>query len=231
MKTKLTLIAVVIMVAVMVVFMFINEQVLSRTTIVNSESQPEVIKEPHKQNSSHTTFNNRIINNNPNDIPTQKAYILLFRFFAKYNSDGAKKYSRGHLRHIGLGNQPQSACPNTMSYTSVGIGDEDIDAFIEVANNFNQKVTVLDVKADEIKDRTFPNPNAAAMNELTALQQQKERLADETIALLRTRLNSEAFNRIESHIQNRVKRLTKKIASPPNPLSPEWRSSPSHNHN
>lgn len=194
-------------------------------------SPPQIEHKSHNEDTSRIIPNNRNNNENPDNIPTRQAYILLFRFFAKYNNDEAKKYSRGYLRHIGLGKQPKSACLDTTSYTSVGTADEDIDAFIEVANNFNRKVAVFDVKADEIKDRTFPNPKAEAMDELNALQQQKEILTDTTIALLRTKLNLEAFNRIESHILKRIKRLTKKIPSPPNPLSSEWNSPMAHNHN
>jgi hypothetical protein len=228
MKGKWLILAALGIFSIVTVLTFASKQAWSSGGKVEAISLQS--EEKQSNNNSATPQENRVNNNNPDEIPSRAAYILLFRFFAKYDNGGAKNHARSYLRHIGLGKQPKNACPDTTSYASTGINDQDIDSVIEVAHIFNQKVAVLDTKADAIKDKTFPNPNAAAMSELTTLQREKEILTDETIVLLRSKLSQSAFSRIENHIQNRVKRLTKKVASPPNPLSPVWRDSSAHNH-
>jgi len=163
----------------------------------------------------------------PEMIPNRVAYMLLFRFISNHRENEAKeKQIREYVRGIGLGKQhrcPPHIAPDDCSLPNVGSGDSDIDALIGVSESFQQRVSILDAQAKNIKDRTWPNPGPEVWEQLTLLQQQKEILTDEIIASLPSRLSAGGLERVIKHINQRVKHLTKKFPGPSSlPNGPGW---------
>jgi hypothetical protein len=165
---------------------------------------------------------------NPEMIPDRVAYMLLFRFISNHRkNETEQKQIREYVRQIGLGKQrrcPPSVTPEDCSLPDVVSNDSDIDALIAAAESFQQRVSVLDAQAKEIKDRTWPNPRAEVMAQLTSLQRQKESLADELIASLSSRVSVAGLQRLSKHINQRIKHLTKRFPGPPSlPDGHGWR--------
>lgn len=148
--------------------------------------------------------------NNPELIPDQVAYLLLFRFIAGRNTDAERNRIRDYLRFAGLGCQ---TCDAQALSTSTATNDAEIDALIAAAEEFQQRVSMLDRQAKEIKDHNWPNPSSAVMAQLTALQQQKENLVTEIVASLPTRLGASGMEKLRRHINERVKRRVRMIPS------------------
>lgn len=173
---------------------------------------------------------------NPEMILDRAAYMLLFRFISNHQkNENEKKQIREYVRQTGLGRQhncPESIAPADCSLPNVGVGDNDIDALLAAAAAFQQRVSVLDAQAKDIKDRTWPNPSPETMAQLTLLQEQKEALADEIIASLPRRLSPGGLQRVVQHINKRLKRLTKRFPGPPSlPNGLGWKEhSPKHRH-
>jgi hypothetical protein len=172
----------------------------------------------------------------PKMIPDRVAYMLLFRFISNHRkNETEEKQIREYVRQLGLGKQrrcPPSVAPEDCSLPDVGSEDADIDALITAAESFQQRVSVLDAQAKEIKDRTWPNPSPETMAQLTLLQEQKEALADEIIASLPRRLSPGGLQRVVQHINKRLKHLTKRFPGPPSlPNGLGWKEhSPKHRH-
>jgi hypothetical protein len=155
----------------------------------------------------------------PAKIPDHIAYSALFRMISNRQTAAEKNSIRGYVRQMGLGKQGN--CPGCPP--SVGIGDADIDAFIAAAEEFHQRVTVIDSEAATIKDSTWPNPPPDVMAHLAQLQQEKEAIATEIAASLSGRLSAEGMSRLINHMNEHVKRRVKLIPEPTTPPGgPGW---------
>lgn len=143
---------------------------------------------------------------NPELIPDAAAYSVMFRMLSNWHTESAARSIRAYIRRIvGLG--IQKPCQGCRS--SVGAGDTDIDALLSTAKEFHQRVSVLDDKVKGIKDRTWPNPNAETMAQLTALQRQKEQIIADLSVSLSTRLSVGGLQRVHQHVNGHVKRNIK----------------------
>ncbi len=82
---------------------------------------------------------------NPALIPDSKAYSLLFRFLSKNETEGEKRISRLLIKKM-------------------GVREEDVDALIAAAEDFNLQVGELDRQAVEIKrnNRPYLGPDLVA---------------------------------------------------------------------
>lgn len=146
------------------------------------------------------------VSNNPELIPDHVAYSLLFRFIGGIQDAGAKQRVRYYIRRVGLGNC--HSCPGEGTPTNRGT-EQDIDTFIAVADEFQQRVRSLDRQAFEIKKRFWTNLSPEVMAQLTLLQRQKETIVAEKIASLLQRLSSNGRNRVANFIKDELKKRIK----------------------
>jgi len=132
---------------------------------------------------------------NPELIPDHIAYTLVFRTIALHqNTDFEKRRSRAWAK-------------------SVGLDDAGADKLLAAANEFHMRVSVLDNQVKEIKNRSWPNPGAQVMAQLTDLQEKKEAIVAEIVSSLPTRLGSEWAGKLHNHINSDVKRKMKHLPS------------------
>jgi hypothetical protein len=126
---------------------------------------------------------------NPGAIPDSAAREIVLRLLTSDElNEGAK---RAYLKEVGF-NEGASA------------------ALTFAAHDFKRQTEQIEKEASEIKDRTWPTPDKATLDQLAGLQRQKEAILANNAAELEGRLRS--FNALanwENHIMNRVKRKTK----------------------
>lgn len=137
---------------------------------------------------------------NPELIPDHVAYTLIFRTIAtRQGTEFEKARSRAWAK-------------------SAGFDEAVADKLIEAANEFTLKVSVLDLRAKEIKDRTWPNPGPATMAELTALQEKKEALVNQVAASLTARLGEQTAGKLRQHVTVHLKSRMKIAPASANPI-------------
>lgn len=175
-------------------------------TGISALSAPVIPASKAQQNQANALDQPGIIDGakNPELIPDQVAFSLLFRVISGNQSPEAKQRMRHYVRQIGLGDQTCYACNGQKPPTDKA-KDQEIDTFIAVADEFQQRIGVLDEQAAEIKKRSWP-PSLQAMTELTQLQQQKEAITREIVASLPKRLGTEGSNKVWKHVTDRVKK-------------------------
>jgi hypothetical protein len=144
--------------------------------------------------------------NNPELIPDTVAYSLLFRFVGGVQDSRAKQRVRHYIRRIGFGNC--HSCPSEGTPANRGT-EQDIDTFIAVADEFQQRVRSLDRQAFEIKRRFWANLSPEVMARLTQLQRQKEAIVAEKTTALLERLSSNGRNRAANFIKDELKKKIK----------------------
>ncbi len=139
---------------------------------------------------------------NPELIPDQVAYALVFRLLSDRHTEEEQNHARSYLRMaFGCGN-----CSDRERATS----EAHISVFLAVLREFERRVGPLDRRAEEIHAQNWrPNPSPAVLAELNALQVQKEAIIVELIASLPVRLGADGAARLHRHINERVKRKTK----------------------
>lgn len=156
---------------------------------------------------------------NPELIPDNVAYSTLFRMISNRRTEEEKYAIRAYLRQVvGLGRQCEKC------HQPAGTEDEDIDALLAAAEEFYQRVNVLDQQATALKDRNWPNPGPAALAELNELQKRQESLIGDAVASLPRRLSARGLQRVIQHVNGHVKQhitLTPAPSSPP--YTQAWR--------
>ncbi len=141
---------------------------------------------------------------NPDDIPDRLAYMLLFRFLSnplQSQDENVRKQARTYLKKTPIGRQSCNTCS-----TLDPAAEADISVLIAAANEFYQRVIVLDRQAVQLKRQNRINPNPNITTQLTQLQQRKEAIADTIIAALPGRLSSEGRQELQRFIRDYVKR-------------------------
>jgi acetylornithine deacetylase/succinyl-diaminopimelate desuccinylase-like protein len=141
---------------------------------------------------------------NPELIPDRVAYTLLFRLIANRQSEQQRINIRGYVRQMGLGMQRCKACPKPEGVKDAD-DDSDLYALIAAAEEFHERVSVLDKQAKEIREANRITPNPQMMPQLELLQREKEAIVDEIVASLPGRLSTDATEKVRSHIKDRVK--------------------------
>lgn len=142
----------------------------------------------------------------PELIPDHVAYSLLFRTISGNQNPEAKNRIRHYVRQMGLGKCP--TCPKKAVSTGTDT-DQDIDAFIATADEFQQRVGILDQQVIEIKKDNWPNPSPEVMTQLTQLQRQKEAIITDIVASLPSRLSAKGVEHLRLHVSERVKKHVK----------------------
>ena len=146
---------------------------------------------------------------NPELIPDQVAYSMLFKLIAGRTTPEDKKSIRAYISQLGIGVQTCKQCP-----TSTENGDADIDALIKAADEYQQQISVLDEKATKIKGRSWPNPDPEVLRQLEQLQRQNEAVGRAFMAQLPARLSPTAWARLQQQIKQRVKPGIKIVPGP-----------------
>lgn len=137
---------------------------------------------------------------NPRDVPDHVAYSMLFRFLGRSQTPGHISRVRGYIREMGFADYPCQSCPKQIE------GDQaDVDTLLSVAQEYEQRVGILDNAAKEIKARTWNSPNQRSMPELSELQRQKEVILDEMLLAVTTRMSAQAKAKIRKHLDERIK--------------------------
>lgn len=155
---------------------------------------------------------------NPEMIPDHIAYLMLFRLISNRPTAEDREGIRSYVRQMGLGKQDCTRCP-----TAGSTEDVDIEALLSAADDFYQRISIIDQQTTEIKDRTWPNPTPDTLTQLNQLQSQKETLVADVVSSLPSRLSAEAVNKIRSHINGHVKQRVKlfpEVTTPPS--GPGW---------
>jgi hypothetical protein len=137
---------------------------------------------------------------NPELIPDLISYTLVFRTIAvRQGTAFEKARSRAWAK-------------------SAGLDEAAADKLIEAASEFEARVKVLDQQAKEIKDRTWPDPGAATIAQLTALQARKAALVAEIVASLSPRLGKATAGKLRQHVTEHLKRKMKIAPVSANPI-------------
>lgn len=141
---------------------------------------------------------------NPELIPDHVAYTLVFRLLSDRYTPEEQGRARSYLKMV-------FGCLDCNNQTEVSAASEShINSFLNVVAEFEQRVSVLDHRAQEIHDQHGqPNPPPDVLAELDILQRQKEAIVAELIASLPSRLGADGAERLHQHINNRVKPKTK----------------------
>src|SRR5262245_7010343 len=126
---------------------------------------------------------------NPNAISNSAAREIVMRLLTSNELNEGHK--RAYLKEAGF-NEAVSA------------------ALMFAAHDFKRQTERIEKDASDIKDKTWPNPDNATLNQLADLQREKEAILISVAADLDGRLRSfNALSNWETHITNRVKRKTK----------------------
>lgn len=139
---------------------------------------------------------------NPEKIPDHVAYGMVFRVIAGREGENEKRSIRAYINQLGLGKQKCISCRKD---DSKSLADPEIDVLIEAAETYARQVSLLDLRAQTIKDATWQNPTAEAKAELAKLQREKESLIRSIVASLHRRLGRDASGRLSERINLRVK--------------------------
>lgn len=139
-------------------------------------------------------------NKNQEPIPDAAAFTLFFRFIAGNQDADAKKRIQSYVKQIGLGK-----CKSCSIEANEERGTEqDLNALINAADEFQRRVSILDSQAVEIKRNNQPSPQVTA--QLKQLQLQKESVVIEIVSSLHYKLTETGMNKVIQHINGRVKK-------------------------
>ena len=89
------------------------------------------------------------------------------------------------------------------------------DALLVAAQNFVRQTKPLDEQVREIKDQHWPQPNDKVMAQLAKLQQQKEKILDDVLSSVSSRLAEDNKDKLSNHISDYVKRRMVSLKTPP----------------
>ena len=130
--------------------------------------------------------------NNPAAIPDRIAYEILFNSIttAPQASEAERKIAQGLAKKTGL-------------------DDAKTELLRQISNDFKSRISAFDRQAMELKDRHWPKPSVAVMNQLDALQKQKEAVLDGMINSLPGRLGAEDAQKLSL----RIEEIKKKVRS------------------
>ena len=128
--------------------------------------------------------------NNPAAIPDRIAYEILFNSTATtpQTSEAERKVAQGLAKKTGL-------------------DDAKAELLRQISNDFKSRISAFDRQALELKDRHWPKPSAAVMNQLDALQKQKEAVLDGMINSLPGRLGTEDAQKLSQRIEEIKKKV------------------------
>ncbi len=127
---------------------------------------------------------------NPAAIPDIIAYEILFNSIttAPVTGEAERKVAQGLAKKMNL-------------------DDAKTELIRQSANDFKSRISAFDQQALELKDRHWPKPAPAVMNQLDALQKQKEGILNGIIKSLPERLGAEDAQKLLQHIDDIKKKV------------------------
>lgn len=141
---------------------------------------------------------------NPELIPDQVAYTLLFRLLSDRHTAEEKNAARSYLKMtFGCGD-----CNEEQQRRA----DRQINAFLVVVKQFEQRVGNLDRQAQELQDLNGPNPSRDVLAQLNELESQKEAIVSQLIDSLPNHLDEDGMTKLHRHLNGRVKPKVKMTA-------------------
>jgi hypothetical protein len=180
---------------------------LGRTPPANSHSAPPIVTNQNPAMAAIPDVPGTIDGaKNPELIPDHVAYSAIFRMLSNRHTKDEIDRVRAYVKQMGLGKQNCRQCP-----PGFGTADSDVDAFLSAAEEFHQRVQIIDKQALEINDRTSVNPSAEVIAQLRGLQRAKEATAKDVAASLPARLTPGAFQLVRQHINEYVKQRIKLV--------------------
>jgi uncharacterized protein YdiU (UPF0061 family) len=140
--------------------------------------------------------------NNPIEVSDRQAYSLFFRLLAtsSNSNDDSRKQVRSYLKYAGFGKKKCSNCAKEQT------DESDVDSLLAMANEFQQRVSVLDKQAAEIKRQNRINPSPILRENLAQLQRQKDTLVDEIYFSLPRRISKHADDELKRFISEDLKK-------------------------
>lgn len=168
-------------------------------TIVGLISVAKVsTRTPHAGVAAARVDNSKSINGakNPELIPDNVAYRMLFRLIADRKSDDEKRHIRSYLMQAGITEK------------------SDIEALLALADTFHQRAYIFDQKMGALIARYHPNHSNYTPEDkelLNKLQLEGEVIVAEIVAALPSKLSRKGLAKLRVHVHNRVKRNIKII--------------------
>jgi len=202
----------------MFLFLFLVIGIIGTVLIVskiNTKAEagnPASTEHPNQQTQNNSTVSTLLVNGeqNPELVLDVVAYSAVFRLLSNRQTESEKRHAKSYL-------------------VSTGLKDSDINAFLAIVNEFQQRVSTLDSQVKSIKDQTFPNPNTETMAQLAQIHQQKEALITEIIASMPSRLSVDGVKVLRRHIDKRVKHGIKIYSGPATPpTGADWKPHEGH---
>lgn len=174
---------------------------LSKSSATPTMSTPvPVLLEPTIPNDKIEVIDGAVT---PDKISDHDAYIILFRFIARRETDEEKNRIKSYLSQALGCNRCEG--PNASEQA-------DVETLIAAAAEFDQQATILDMQAGVVLERYHPDHRPMTSEDktfLTQLQRQKEELAKSIAASLKSRLSSEGWKNLNKHIKERMKKKMK----------------------
>ncbi len=130
---------------------------------------------------------------NPEKIPDHVAYSLFFRMICCRKDAEEQSQGRAYVRRLGL-------------------DETGIDTLIAMAEEFYQRIAVVEIQAAEITTRYHPNhlnPTADEKGHLKQLQKRKEEIIDDIVASFPSRLGDDGSVKVNQFVKENVKRKVK----------------------
>lgn len=144
---------------------------------------------------------------NPELIPDQVAYSLLFRVLSNRHTKEEQDRARAYLR---MAFECSDCSGQTETRERDSLRESRINAFLAVVREYERRVSVLDRRAREIHALNWrPNPSPEVLAELNELQERKDAIMAELVASLPRRLGTKGKERLQQHINERVKSKVK----------------------
>lgn len=127
---------------------------------------------------------------NPAAIPDIIAYEILFKSITTVpvTGEAERKIAQGLAKKMGL-------------------DEAKTDLIRQSANDFKSRIRAFDQQTLELKDRHWPKPSPAVMNQLDALQKQKEGILNGIIKSLPERLGDEDAQKLSQRIEEIKKKV------------------------
>lgn len=142
---------------------------------------------------------------NPEQVSDQVAYSLLFRFLSNRHTEEEKNRARAYLRMVfGCKDCATPVTPEQQAAT-----EQEINAFLAMAAEFEKRVGLLDRQAKEAKELRKLNPTSNARAQLLNLQKKKEALVNELVGALPDRISSKGANKLRQFVAGEFKQKVK----------------------
>ncbi len=181
-----------------VLFLLVLVVLLVTSTIVNTpvDAVSNTFKLPDptaqmKSANNGSQFATVSGENNPQLIPDRIAYLIVFRLLGSYENETEHKRLRGFVKQ------------------NLGITDhKEIEAVFRLADDFKQRVSPVENQINLIKDRYHPSHSPFSKDdrkELEELKKDKEKIVDDLIADIPSRLSADGKDKLHRNIQERVK--------------------------